>query len=354
MRKHLSKIATVALVGAVAGCTSGNSAIEPAFTSANLNNDKLQLAVGTARFADGSVGLNTVTTFRQPNGLSATLLNTPHLSGPFTVPAAATTANTDKGTSTINGSPQVLPGQTALATTFSTTGGVFAYGFAPDNSSTSGAAVFGYYSEPRYPEADPGLTAYTYVGGAPAYPRITDGTFAAAQANGFLGYPEGFTAFVTTPVMGSYNLSVGIQDSNGNTTTISAPTATLSSTTALPAIAAPTFAKDGNGGGTISFTAPAGVTETIVNVIDRSAGVYYTIVAQGAGPQTVTLPPTIGPGSTPTASIPAGDTYRILLVGADYPLFEAAPPANTQQTPTIVGANGQADITLSPAVGGTY
>jgi len=350
--KHLTALTGLALLG-FAGCTSGNSAIEPAFGSANLNLNKAQLAVGVATLTDGSKGLNTVVTFRQPNGLSATLLNTPTIVGPanLVVPAIGA-AGVDGGTNHISASPQVLPGQTAIATTFGTSGGAFAYGFSPENSSTAGSASFTLYTEPFFPSA--AITARTYKCGPPACPQTRNGTF----PTGFTGYTEGFSAFAqTTPVAGTYNLSVAITDVFNNTTTIAAPAATLTSTVGLPAFAAaPTFIKDGQGGLTINFTAPAGVTETLVNVVvsDATYGTaYYTLVAQGSGAQSAVLPPNLGPtgtGSGTTAAtsptIPAGDAFRILLVGADYPAYEAIPSQNAQQTPTIAGANGQADITL--------
>jgi len=142
------------MFGLLAGCTAGNGALEPPFTSVNLNNDRVQVAAGVATFNDGSKGLNVVATFRQPNGLSATLLNTPTLTGPFTVPVGAAgtksgasslgtaaflstcTPNVDAGTGHISGSAQSVVTANALCTTFGQAGGVFAYGFAPENSTT--------------------------------------------------------------------------------------------------------------------------------------------------------------------------------------------------------------------------
>ena len=105
---------------ALSGCTSGNSAIEPPFHSTSLADLKLQFAVGTANIGiagpSGSgqaqfVGLNTVVTFRQPDGSSGTLLNTPAISGPpsLRIPATAD-AGTDAGSNHISGSPQTEPG----------------------------------------------------------------------------------------------------------------------------------------------------------------------------------------------------------------------------------------------------
>ncbi len=346
-----------AILGIAAGCTSGNGALEPPFTSVNLQSNKLQLAVGVATFSDGTTGLNTVTTFRQPNGLSATLLNTPTLTGPFTVPAGApgtqtngtpcagTATNVDAGTNHVTGSPQALPGTVAVCSTFGQAGGVFAYGFAPDNSTTSGAPQYGAYAGPFY--GDPALTGGELRGGPPAYPTTTNGQFDA----GFTGYPLGSTTFAMPAVGGAYNLSVNVPSGNNPGATITAPAATLTSTTGLPPFGAPpAFVEDGAGGGTATCTAPAGTTETLIEIVDQSLGTFYTIFVPSGGAVTGTLPDNLGPtpGGAPTPSINTGDAYFVECIAADYPLFEAGPPQNRQQTPTIVGTAGQADIAFSP------
>ncbi len=359
MRNSHIAVVAVALLTALAGCTSGQSGVEPASRAADLTKDKLQDAVGVATFTTsaGPVrGLNVVATFRQPNGLSATLLNTPFLSGPFVVPAVAPPG--DAGSSHISGSPQILPGQTAASSTFGTSGGIFAYGFAPANSTTSGGVSFNKYSEPFYTKGTMVGAATMYVGGPPAYPQVRNGNFDPF----FTGYPEGFTSFVMPTGVGAYTLSVGIQDANGNTTMIAAPTATLNNATGLGPSAKPTVAsKDGNGGLTVAFTAPAGTTESLVNIVDTGVGaggplVYYTVLVSGSGAQTATLPANLGPfsGGVATASIPTGDDYSIRIVNVDYPAFEAGPPNNIQQLPALLGGAGQADISFAPTLKGTY
>jgi hypothetical protein len=362
LNQNLKSLSALALLVAVAGCTSGNSALQPAYNSVSLSQNKLQVAVGVATFYDGTKGLNTVATYRQPNGkVSGSLLNTPHLIGPtnFVVPASAQ-AGDDAGTNTINGSPQVAPGVAGKPTTFGTTGGAFVYGFAPDNSNTSGGATFGYYVQPFYAgDGDPNCYSSeptgpcpedVFLGGAPAYPNFLDGTYPA----GFPGFVEGFTTFYLTPVTGSYALSLVIQEANNVTFNVPGVTATLNSTKGLPAFAAaPTFSEDGTGGGTAHFTAPAGVTETLVNIQDFNTGAIYTIVSHGSGSKTAALADTLGPANGAgqlTSSLNAGDTYEVQLVGADYPAYEASPQVNASQTPTITGANGQSDVTLTANV----
>jgi len=358
LQQLTKSIMAAAIRGIAAGCTSGNGALEPPFTAVKLQANKLQLAVGVATFSDGSTGLNTVTTFRQPNGLSATLLNTPTLTGPFTVPAGARgtqtggksckptgTANVDAGTSRITGSPQALPGTVPVCSTFGQAGGAFAYGFAPINSTTSGAASYAVYTKPFYGTA--ALTGGELRGGPPAYPTTTNGLFDPS----FTGYTLGFTTFALPPVAGAYNLSVNIPSGNNPGATITAPAATLASITGLPPFAAPpVFTEDLTGGGTATCTAPAGTTETLVEFVDTTAGTFYTVFVASGGAVTATLPDNLGPlkAGAATPSIATGDGYQVECIAADYPLFEAGPPANTQQTPAIVGAAGQSDIAFSP------
>ncbi len=379
MQQLAKSIMAAAILGIAAGCTSGNGALEPPFTSVNLQSNKLQLAVGVATFADGTTGLNTVTTFRQPDGLSATLLNTPTLTGPFTVPAGVRgtetgapnlaagitappgssckpkgTANVDAGTSHITGSPQALPGIVPVCSTFGQAGGVFAYGFAPINSTTTGAPSYAVYMGPFYGSAT--QTVGELRGGPPAYPTTTNGLFDPS----FTGYTLGFTTFALPPVAGAYNLSVNVPSGNNPGATIKAPAATLTSTAGLPPFAAPpTFVEDGTGGGTATCTTPAGTTETLIDVLDTAtadpfgtdtAGTFYTLFVATGGTVTATLPDNLGPTHTGTAtpSIKTGDAYQVDCIAADYPLFQAGPPANTQQTPAITGTAGQSDIAFSP------
>ena len=348
-------LTATAMLGLLAGCTAGNGAIEPPFTAVNLNNDRVQVAVGVATFRDGTKGLNVVGTFRQPDGLSATLLNTPTITGPFTVPSVSS-AGTDAGTSHISGSPQALPGTTAVATTFGQTGGVFAYGFAPENSTTSGAASYSLYGNAFYSSSFQKLESHGTAmrGGPPAYPNVQNGTY----PTGFFGFTLGYTTFAMAPVAGPYNLSVNVPSGNNPGATLTAVSATLTSTTGLAAFgAAPTFTSDTTGGGTVGCTAPAGVTETIVEVIDRNYGgsgspAYYTIVVQGGGAISQALADNLGPAKPNTTgpTLVSGDPVDVVCIGADYPLFEAGPPANTSQTPALLGAAGQADVTFSPTL----
>jgi hypothetical protein len=359
----------------------------------------MQFAVGTARIGqDNTVGLNVVATLRQSNGLSGVFADQPTITGPFTVPAGTPGAyssskygpNVDAGKGQISGSPQVPRNNAGLVnSTLGTFTGVFANGIAPFNSDQTTTSIGAYYpgnpnnttgngftysnydygsilaadpstvfavnGDPTQPlpffSADP----FDYVVGPPAVPFFNDGTFPA----GFAGYLPGFTVFELAPVAGSYSLSAKVAAQNVSPVTYTA-SATLASTAALGPITM-TFTPS-NGGGTGTVTVPTGVTETEVFITDATAGTFYTVgPLTGTGTVNFTLPGNLGKcagtgcenGSGATPSIASKDTWYAAAVGYDYPAFEANPPGNTSQKPTIAGSNGQADLTMSPIINGT-
>jgi hypothetical protein len=307
------------------------------------------------------LGLNTVVTYRQPNGLSGTLLNTPVITGPSTFvntgsggSANCVGAGIDAGTNRLTGQPQPLLGTAAAPSTFGTAGGAFSYGFQPVNSTTGGGVSFAKYALPCF-----GAPTTQYVGGPPVFPQSRDGN----SPSGFQGYAMGFTDFAATPVAGTYSLTLTVPtgfDINSNATfmTVTA-SSNLSSLAMLPTIAAPTFTFDGVGGGTVGVTIPAGVTEAYAIVRDAGPGacfpasqappIYYTARTTTTGAQTLTIPSNVGPtiGGGAARSICSGDTVRVYVVGFDYPANAANPAFSASQSPTITGANGQADITTS-------
>jgi len=359
-----SPIGLAALALLVTSCTSGNTAIPPGQAAVNpLTIGKLQFAVGTANVA-GTIGLNTVATLRNADGSSAVLFSTPAIVGPsgFLVPSA-TDAGTDAGTNSITGAFAAQLGTKAPATTFGSAGGVFGLGFQPDNSTTAGGASFARYALPFYASSK-----LTYLAGPPAFPQTRDGNF----ASGFAGWTLGFTDFAATPVAGTYALNVTVPtgfDGAGNPTSGTISTsANLTALAPLPTFAKPTFTPDGAGGGSVAVNVPAGGTEAYVFVVDTKAGatdcfpgsqsrpVYYAIRTTTTGAQTLVLPPNLGPtaGTANNRSLCSGDTVVTYAAGFDYPVTAAAYPNSTSQTPTIVGANGQADITTSASGTTTY
>ncbi len=370
MHTPFKAVAATVLLGLAVGCNNGSSGTTTDTNVINLANSKLQLAVGTATFPDGSINLNAVATFRQPNGLAPVLLDTPLLTGPagFAVPSTAD-AGTDAGTNHISGSPPTKTGQTPVASTFGQAGGVFAYGFEPNNTAVIAAPSYLAYGAtgdgaPFYAAqfttfaATPGWPfpcaqgdCVPFLGGPPFYPYSANGTYPV----GFNGFPEGFTTFAVKPVAGAYTLSVNVPSGGSSGTTIRAPGANLSSLAGLGPFPVPSFAEDGAGGGTVSINAPGGATETIVNIVDITTPAFYTLELL-AGTSTEGLPKNLGPApvGTTAPSLKAGDTYIVTAIGFDYPAFEAAPPANIMQTPAIAGTNGQADLTISPFLEQVY
>ena len=362
---RFSRLGAIAIIGALAaGCTSGQSAVEPNVSQADLTASTLQFAVGTANIFGTSTGLNTVVTFRQSNGLSATLLNIPTITGPagFLVNAPPdanptpttskaqpiTTAGADSKTNHISGSAIPVAGAPFTATTFDLAGGAFAYGFAPQNSTSGGSATYTLFRSPIYNAAQ-----NRYYGGPPLYQNVRDGTFPA----GFLGYSQGFVSFANvTLATGTYNLSVYIPAANSTPVTKTA-SGNLGSLVALPTIPAPVFAHAGANGGTVTYTAPPGTVETIAYVYDSTAGTFFSAISHTVGVQTLTITDNQGAhafGSPATPTFTTGDKLSVYVVGYNYGAFEAGPPNNTSTTPTIVGSNGQADITMSAATAATY
>lgn len=380
MNKHA--ILPFLVAGAlVSGCGGGGQAGVPTVSQGNLASNALQLAVGTANIA-GTPGINFVTTYRQTNGLSAVGADTPSISGPsgFTVPAGVSGAygpgNVDAGTNHITGSPQVNRATTPVNSTFGTFTGAFSYGFVPVNSDQTGTAYFignpnatagngfvlsayeGLFNaagDPTTPQPYYSTTPFDYVIGPPAVPFFRDGTFP-----GFVGYSPGFTVLQATPVAGTYNLQVVVIAVNAPSTTANA-SATLASTTLLGAttINAASLTKTAGGGISGTVNVPSGVTETEVFVVDVTANTYYTVIVSGTGAAVSwAIPGNLGPcsgancqtGPNAKPTIATGDTYYVAAVGYNYPAFEAGPPGNNQQKPVITGANGQADLTMSPVI----
>jgi hypothetical protein len=401
VRKQFIQSCGVALsLALVAGCGTNGGSQLPSISQSPLSKNVLQLAVGTANIGqDGTIGLNVVATLRQPNGITGVAADIPTLTMPagMLVPAGTPGAytglvstvgpNVDAGTNHISGSPQVpLNNANLVNSTLGTFTGVYTYGFGPLNSDQSTSSIGAYYigvpnssggngftssnyffsnsvlaaigvPDPTQPlpffSADP----MDYVVGSPAVPFFNNGTFPA----GFAGYPAGFTVFELPPAAGTYSLTAHVATSNVSPVDYTA-SANLASTTPLGPTTV-TFTSDANqdGGGTGTVSVPAGVTETEVFLIDinpnSGAATYYTVgPLSGTGAVNYTFPANLGACTTncPQPSMIAGDIVIVAAVGYDYPAFEAGPPGNTSQKPAIAGANGQADITMSPIVTQPY
>jgi hypothetical protein len=407
MKNTLGVAGVVALAAAVSGCSSltqGRS-VTPTPTQANISTSSLQLAVGTARFADGTVGLNVVSTFRQASGLSATLVNTPTITGPagFVVPKLALAADTgggnsgnvpqgsggsgtDGGTNHISGTPQqqfaspapaTAPAAGSVGTTLGQNGGIFASGITPFNAQQSTEALFpGTHNVVNFQDGFPqpfylaATTATTYplsiLNGPPAVPFFNDGTY----GSGFAGYLPGFMTFAATPVAGTYTLNVLVPAANANSQTFTA-TGSLASTAPLPQLPAPAFVAETAAGGatwTVSVPSDSRIVETLLYVVDVPASgspLFFTVGPKtGTGTLTFALPGNLGvctveasgcnTGPNAAPSISAGDTYIAYAASFDYKQFEAEPPTNVAQSPKLTGSAGQSDVSLSPTSTGTY
>ena len=369
MRAVATLLGGAAGIAILAACTSGQSGIQPPSQAANVQGtSSLQFRVGTANYQGTATYFNTVVTFRQPNGLSATLFNTPAITGPagFVVPAAAPNspstasgAGTDAGTNRISATPPTQPGTPAVATTFAQVGGAFSYGFAPANSNTSGTAfypglpggrafgnAFGatitdVYTQPVYRSS---AGRRPFVLGPPAVPDFHSASFPP----GFLGYDSGFTSFAVTPVAGSYALHVEVPSSTiGQLAAVFDATANITNAVPLGTETAPVVAEPGGAGHAVTFTvtpAPAGATQQVLYIVGVSgsgAATMYSFNAGAAG-GVFTLPPT---------AFAAGDLVAAYVVGADWDVVGDAVPNNASPTPALPA---QTDITISPIAAITY
>ncbi|MFY9718139.1 MAG: hypothetical protein WAK16_00715 [Candidatus Cybelea sp.] len=394
-RLHLGVCAALAVaVSLLDGCGNGGAS-EPTQTSYDpAATSKLQLAVGIATISSQNgqkiaYGLNEVETLRQSNGLSGTLYNVPVIVGPseFDVLISTQTgqevqsAGNDVGTNhitwgTLNqaqwlGAPRGMKQSST---------GAFGYGLCACNSDSGPingfTPLFEAYNLPIYGDHEE-----LWYGGPPAFPAAG----LTLRALGWLGYSMGFTDFAVAPVVGTYHLYAAVPPAydtpqnptpspnpNGTPTPppgILAAASQLTSLNALPVFDTPTFKPDRKGGGTVGIKVPAGVREAmvVVRATARGSGIcsssqgngdaFYALVAEHAGSQKLTLADNLGPitqSGKATPTMCSGEFYEVYAVGADYPAYESSYPKSLAQLPTIAGRNGQADVTTSDYVSGTY
>ncbi|MGH7707523.1 MAG: hypothetical protein ACREM6_06295 [Vulcanimicrobiaceae bacterium] len=354
---HMSMAAAVA-AAAIAGCSQSSQEPKITGTVNPLTQTTLQFAVGTANIA-GTVGLNSVETFRQNAGAdvgASILANAPTIVGPagFLVPKQPD-AFTDGGTNSITGSLEtnigVAPPQTTFDPPYSNdpnsnplglNGLASSYGILPATVGNASAKPNLFpYSLPFYTGANPTLSLastptlpcyappmgapataqYCYVGGPPAFvPKghtsTQDGTFNGGDP----GFVLGFVDFQAVPVAGTYTLNVtvptALNPSNGQPTFgVKTATSNLGSTTALPAwTTPPTFMSDGTGGGTITtnFAGGGGVTEEYLELVNTSV-----FTAKGA---------------------PIGNVCQLSGLAPYYYTFEVPPGTATVTVPDNLGA----------------
>src|SRR5579872_254489 len=314
---------------------------------------------------------------------------------------------TDAGASVMTSTSQ-NPGASAV-TTFGQSGSVFANGIEPFNANGTSGKPFQVapYPVPLFDAiimaatmTTPAVTdpnAFVPWGGQPAYNPVNSGGVSVVGNGNFpsgtAGVPLGIDVFAgVAPTAGSYGLSVSLPANTG-TVTANASATMPAAPVMLGNATASAYTPDGNGGGTLAFTMQTGATEALVQVTDfgpvepappamgaappvptascngSAAGspFYYTIEATASG--TLTLPDAIGPGGAPSicteamnvaanamASPPpsvavTGDQFVVQVIGFDYPFFESSLPNSLgNPSPTITGANGSDDLTISAAV----
>ncbi|MEA2665363.1 MAG: hypothetical protein QOI11_2307, partial [Candidatus Eremiobacteraeota bacterium] len=380
----------------LSACTAGQTGPPPVTVVNPTTAGKLQLAVGTANVA-GTPGLNVVATYRQANGASAVLVNTPKLTGPFTLPAAAAPsgfyaggegglfnqgdpqATADAGPSAdevsgryIGGTAQTQasnPNQ-GLPTTLGSSGGVFGNGFFPGNYTSSGNPYsYNPFYQPFYAGNDGTPdTAFLSAGGPPVFDPNRDGggTQDGSFSTPIKGISLGLNVFAgVTPGAGQYNLQVTIP--TAGFPVVSAPAATLSSTALLPAAATPVVSFNGDGSGRVSYVLPAGVAGAYVQLVDLNycnggSPVPYTFWVTASGSQAI--PNTLGPkgrsggpaictaamnSTSSGGSVTTGDPVQAVLIGFDYDhnalQYNGTTGQAYPQAPTLPA---RADVTISP------
>jgi hypothetical protein len=382
------------LAVALSACGNGGASEPPQTSYDPAATSKLQFAVGVATMSYGggskvAYGLNEVETLRQRDGLSGVLYDMPMIIGPSNFDVLYSTetgeevqsAGNDLGTNhitwgTLNQSTWIGPTRQQKTPTT----GAFGYGLCPCNSDAGPingtSPLYLAYTLPIYGD-DPEL----WYGGPPAFPQ--EGP--SLVALGWQGYSLGFTDFAVAPVIGTYRLYAAVPPSydtpqnptpspNPNGTPTPPPGilvagAQLTSLQALPAFGTPTFTPDRKGGGTIGVTVPAGAHEAMV-VVDAVRGgngikcsnshiydSYYTVVTHGAGPQKLALADDLGPltqSGEKTPTICPQESYYIYAAATDYPAYESSYPQDLSQFPVVKGSHGEADVSTSDKLLGTY
>jgi len=375
VRAVYKTLGAAAGISILAACTGGQSAIEPPSRGVDVQGtSSLQFRVGTVNWRGLATFTNTVVTFRQPNGLSATLYNSPTITGPtgFTVPTTIPAAclgtsapgtapsgpapGVDAGTNAISSTQPTQPGTPAVATTFAQVGGAFAYGFAPANSTTSGLSFYAGLPATAGGRAFASqIGTYTDVYTQPIYcsssrrlPYLLAPPAAAIPAgspSGFLGYDSGFMTFGVAPVAGSYALHLTVPSANiGANAAVFDQTATITTTTPMGTVTPVVIAEPGGAGTALTFTvaaAPAGAASQVLYVVDQSTGQFFSFNAGTAG----------GVFTLAAGNFTAGDVIRAYVAAANWDIVGDAPPGNLSTTPPLPA---QTDVSLSALTSVAY
>jgi hypothetical protein len=305
MRKLGAEIVTLLCLVAIAGCTTNHS-----IANVTTSPGKLVVSVGTINDNAGTLGiggvtLNVVSSFRNILGNSA---------------------YENPGFFSLDG-----PGGNIIP-------------------STPGNPCDQLFSYGEFPGCQGDVNFASLLGEPPAYnPPSAVG-----------GYSLGFIQTGAPLTNGSYTLST-VVPVNGQNVSFSA-SASLTSIQLANATGATGFVSDGLGGGTFTIGNPAkphgkkvhhsgfpAVTEYLIVVenllLSSSAGTIVATVETNNTTATI-----VGTGDCASSAggnpIPCGPN-TVYVIDADYPLVEAGPPASHAVAPTLTGAGGQSDISVS-------
>jgi hypothetical protein len=343
-------------------------------------------------------------------GDSGSLVNSVSLSGPFTLsslqPGNAdsyySTIETGPAASEVHGSTMGSTPQTGstTATTFGTSGQASGLGLEPYNYNNGSVPdSVAPYTLPLYDPNTADPNAFVPWGGPPAFDPNHDGegvrdvvtgsaTWPWAVPVGTLGVSEGIDVFqgITPSTTSPYTLTVTVPGQTaGSTAATQQASFTIKNPTMLGAATAPTVttSTDTTGNTTLSVTLnalPTGATEAYVQIVDLGPNptsatqapgcnfatamqpVYYTLFFNAPGTKMITglEGPRSSKGPTPSictatqntayagSTMPA-DTFTVQEIGFDYPAYESSYPNSLgNPAPTILGPNGQDDVTISP------
>jgi hypothetical protein len=412
LKKYIHLAVCIGAAVSISACTAGQTG-PPTQTTVDptqSGNSKLSLAVGTANIAGAGIGLNVVALYRQKSGASAVLVDTPKLTGPFTLPGTAGSLGTGAlaqydvnstvatGPSLveiagkfIEGSPQPaqIGNPSTVNTSFGVNGGVFGNGFAPGNYGTSGEpASFAPYYQPFYGGTNASGTsnAFLPVASAPAFDPAGNGHGPTGPNFAQGGTSLGLNAFQgVVPGAGAYTLSVTLPTTGGLLSPTPATATIANAGLVLPIAttggAAPAVAFNGDGTiGVTNIAIAAPLVGAYVEVIDNgpadtttgkgvagcngasaSTPVTYTqwVTASGTATfvnanapygQTVavcTAADNAGLGSTSTDAV-TGDKLQVIVIGFDYNQYALQYNGKTGATyPQAPTLPAQADSSIS-------
>jgi hypothetical protein len=303
MNNNMKTVLTLgAIAFALAGCGSSPNQTVP--NQANLSSNTLQFAVGTANMYGLGTALNVVATYRQPNGNSGTLLNSPTITLPVAIPGGSSAGAAGTGYDACSTAPSApATGETRITSTpqavlsnavtsFGQSGGVYGLGIEPFNAqgqgdctpASTGATGTPFqvapYPVPLYDSLSPSFAgaagdpnAFVPWGGPPAFLLTGSTTSVVGNGNypaGTAGVSEGIDVFAgIAPVpSGQYTLSLAIPTTTAGTST---PTATFTLPAALTLLGnatAPAYVPGATGGGTFGFVMPTSATEAYLQITD--------------------------------------------------------------------------------------